>query len=118
MMMKVVLTGPAVDGCGKSILRANLIEACQKAGVEVQPRVRADTTALVASRTDTVKAKTAQGRGIPVMTYPQFIATYLRGIEIKEGGVANPYTDKVDLDLLVPDFTEGGQLELELVDSL
>lgn len=112
MMMKVVLTGPAVDGCGKSILRANLIKACKEAGVEVQPRVSPDTDALVASRTDTVKAAAAKNLGLPVITYPQFIATYLRGVEIEEGGIANPYTDRVDPDLLVPDFTNGGQLEV------
>jgi BRCA1 C Terminus (BRCT) domain. len=116
--MRVVLTGPAIDGCGKAILRANLIKACKEAGIEVQGSVRADTTLLVASRTDTVKAKAAESRGIPVVTYPQFIATFLRGINIEEGGAPNPYTDKVNLDMLVPDFTNGKQVELELMDIL
>lgn len=116
--MKVVLTGPAIDGCGKPILRANLIEACRKAGIEVQSRVGADTNLLVASRSDTVKAKAAASRGVPVITYPQFVAAYLRGIEIKEGGRPNPFTDKVDMDLLVPDFTDGLQAKLALMDVL
>lgn len=110
--MKVVFTGPAVDSSGKAILRANLAAACQEVGMEVQRSVRKNTEVLVASRTDTVKARKAKERGLPVMTYPQFIATYLRGVEIKEGGVLNPYTDKVDSDLLVPDFTEGQQVEM------
>ncbi|MCL4743801.1 MAG: hypothetical protein KJZ83_00150 [Burkholderiaceae bacterium] len=110
--MRIVFTGPAVDGYGRSILRANLIKACEQAGMEVHCGVRADTTVLVASRIDTAKAARATERGLTVMTYPQFIGTYLRGTEIAEGGEVNPYTSKVDLDLLVPDFTEVRHREL------
>ena len=32
-------------------------------------------------------------------------------MEIKTGGKPNKYTDQIDLDLLVPDFTDGKLLE-------
>lgn len=110
-MLRVVFTGPAVDGYGNSILRANLIDACLSTGeIDVQSSVRKDTHAVVASRTDTVKAKGAASRGLIVLTYPEFIARYLRGVKIPTNGAANPYTDKIDPDLLVPDFTGGKAL--------
>jgi len=112
-MEKVVFTGPATDLSGKPILRDNLVKACGRVpGLEVQKSVRRDTTLLVASRHDTVKAKAASSRGIPVMTYPQFIGTYLRGIAIESGGEANPYTDIIDLENFVSVHIGGEQLAL------
>jgi hypothetical protein len=110
-MLNIVFTGPAIDGNGNSVLRADLAAACQKkGGMAVQPAVRADTNVVVASRTDTVKAKRAEERGLAVLTYPQFIAHFLRGVSIESGGKANSFVDAVNKDLLVPDFTDGAQL--------
>jgi hypothetical protein len=107
-MLGVVFTGPAVDNAGRSITRAALTHACMKVGAfEVQPSIRATTKILVASRKDTVKARHAAERGLPVMTYPEFINHYLKEVPIESAGQFNPWTDKVDRDLLVPDFTEG-----------
>jgi hypothetical protein len=105
--MKVVFTGPAVDNAGHSITRDNLTLACKKAGVTVQTAVRQDTELLVASRKDTVKAKNAGATGLTVLTYPEFIGRYLRTVDIVHGGTPNRYTDKVDLDMLAPDFMAG-----------
>jgi hypothetical protein len=104
-MKNIVFTGPAFDGNGNSILRDHLAGACLKAGFRVQLAVKPDTDALIASRTDTVKAVRASARGLTVLTYPQFIARHLAGIEITKGGIPNKYTDKVVKDMLVPDFT-------------
>ena len=113
MPQKVVFTGPAVDSQGRSITRANLVKACEGTGtIIVQSSVRGDTDLLVASRTDTVKAKKAAASGLPVLTYPEFLATRLRGVEIDSGGPVDPYTDKLDPDLLVPVFLDDQQLEL------
>ena len=77
----------------------------------MQDRIQADTDVLVASRTDTVKALNAAKRGIAVLGYPEFINNFLRGIELPKGAKPNKYTDHVDPDLLVPDFTDGKLLE-------
>jgi hypothetical protein len=105
--MKVVFTGPAVDNAGRAIARDNLTLACKKAGVTVQTAVRPDTELLVASRKDTVKAKEAGATGLTVLAYPEFIGRYLRTVDIVHGGTPNRYTDKVDLDMLAPDFMAG-----------
>lgn len=118
--MNVVFTGPAVTGEGAMITRANLAKACmQKGNLTVQPSVRADTDVLVASRTDTLKAKKAQERGITVLTYPEFINHFLGQVELAADGHFNPYTvawKHLDKDLLVPDFTDPE--ELALIDLL
>lgn len=107
-MLAVVFTGPAVDNAGRAITRAALTNACKQVGAfEVHPSIRATTQLLVASRKDTVKARRAQERGLPVLTYPEFINRYLREVPIESSGPFNPYIDKVDQDMLVPDFTEG-----------
>ena len=70
-MMNVVFTGPAFDSEGKSVLRADLTYACiVKGNLTVQDGIQADTNALVASRTDTVKAMNAAKRGIAVLDLP------------------------------------------------
>lgn len=109
-MLNVVFTGPAFDSAGQSILRANLIAACEPT-MHVQHSMSKDTNLLVASRTDTVKAKMAVQRGIKVMSYPEFLARYLVGVEIPTEGVPNKFTDKIDTDLLVPVFLSNEQLE-------
>ena len=107
-MLNIVFTGPAVDNSGNSVVRANLIAACAKKGnINVQPAVRQGVNMLVASRTDTMKAKAAAARGLAVFTYPEFIAKFLAGVEIATGGIPNKFTDAVDHNLLAPDFTEG-----------
>jgi hypothetical protein len=53
-VMKVVFTGPAFDNSGHSVVRSDLIAACESTGkFTVQSAVKADTDLLVASRTDT-----------------------------------------------------------------
>lgn len=102
--MKVVFTGPAFDNAGHSVVRADLIAACVATGeFTVQSAVKADTDLLVASCTDTVKAKARPE--LNIMTYSAFIARFLNGVELKRGNKPNAYTDQVDQDLLVPDFT-------------
>lgn len=105
--MQVVFTGPAFDGQGQSILRANLAKACAAKSIVVQSSIKPTTNILVASRKDTVKAHCAAKRGLVVVTYPEFIAAFLDGVEIATGGKPDRYADAVDKDLLVPDFTDG-----------
>jgi hypothetical protein len=113
--VNVVFTGPAYDGSGHSILRAHLASATIAQGLKVQPSVMASTDLLIASRKDTVKAAGAMQRGVKVLTYPEFINRYLSGQAIATGGKPNKYTDKVDLDLLVPDFTGADGLDAAYV---
>ena len=114
-MIRVVFTGPAFDSAGHSILRNDLAAACLGIAT-VQSAVNADTDYLVASRKDTVKAKRAMERGLEVLTYPEFIARFLSGVTIVKGSKPNKYTDKIDLDALVPVFLTGEQLAA--IDSL
>jgi hypothetical protein len=114
-MIKVAFTGPAFDNAGHSVVRADLIAACQMTGkFAVQSSVRPDTNLLVASRTDTVKAKAAAEKGIGVLTYPQFIRSFLSNVEIKKGAKPNRYTDLVDHDLLVPAFGDVSLAQLDI----
>jgi hypothetical protein len=106
-VMNIVFTGPAFDGAGFSIVRGDLIAACATSGHAVQRAVKPDTDLLVASRTDTVKAKAALLRGVEVMTYPTFLAKVLGSVAIARGARPDKYTDVVDKSLLVPDFTVG-----------
>ncbi len=107
-MLNVVFTGPAFDNAGQSVVRESLIAACQKKGtINVLPRVTSGTSLLVASRKDTSKARNAADRGIPVMTYPEFITRYLGDVTIEKGAKPNKYSDFVEKDMLVPDFTKG-----------
>lgn len=69
----VCFTGQAVEHSGQLILRDDLIVASQKAGFVVYRNFQVDTKLVVASRTDTVKAKNAVAKGIPVITYPEFL---------------------------------------------
>ena len=116
-MLNIVFTGPAYDSTGKSILRADLGAACLvKGNLKLQSSVRGDTNILVASRTDTVKAQKAKDRGVAVFSYPEFIGKFLRGVDLVTGAKPDKYTDKVDLDLLVPYF--GGAQELGEIDYL
>lgn len=111
--MNIVFTGPAIDNSGKLILRANLTQACiQKGNLVIQPAIGPDTDLLVASRSDTVKAKRAAALGIAVFSYPEFITRFLKGVEIPTGGLASKFTDKVDADMLVPNFVEWDLLEV------
>ena len=92
--MNVVFTGPAFDTDGASIVRADLTYACiQRGGITVQPLIDAATDLLVASRIDTVKTSKAADKGITIMTYPEFIATFLPGVTIPKNGTANRYVD-------------------------
>ena len=107
--LTVVFTGPAVDSFGRRITRQDLTAACiEKGGLAVQPAITPDTAVLVASRLDTQKARRAAANGIPVLTYPEFIAFHLRGVTIASSGVVNSYTDlgPMDPELLVPVFDD------------
>lgn len=107
-MQNVVFTGPAFDNHGRAVLRANLIAASEASGrFRVQSAVTAATQILVASRTDTVKAKKAAALGVEVMTYPEFIGRELAGVDLKIGVTPNAYSPYVDKGLLIPDFTVG-----------
>ena len=114
--MNVVFTGPAFDNSGHSIVRDNLIAACMKKGnFNVQPCVKATTDMVVASRLDTAKAKGAAQRGLAVLGYPEFINKFLRGVDVASGGKPNHYTDKIEKDLLVPDFTSTDGLDPQFI---
>ena len=114
--MKVVFTGPAFDALGNSIVRSDLTYACiAKGGITVQPRVDAFTDLLVASRIDTVKAGKAANRGIAIMTYPEFIHTFLKDAAIPANGAANRY---VDAFRVVRAMSAPAQAALEQIDML
>ena len=72
--MYVVFTGAAHDAEGHPILRADLKKAAQQIGFRVLDNWTPAAQLLVASRIDTVKAKHAAERRIPVLTYPEFLA--------------------------------------------
>lgn len=93
-MLNVVFTGPASDVLGQVIVRANLVAACQASGrVAVQDGVKPSTDLVVASRADTVKARSAATRGLKVMTYQQFLVEHLAGIAIPAVAKWNWFTD-------------------------
>jgi hypothetical protein len=60
--------------------------------------VRPGVSLLVASRTDTVKAKSAAASGIDVVDYPAFIALLetLGVTVVRSGEAPNTYTDLPD----------------------
>ena len=93
MITNVVFTGPAIDGAGNFIVRADLTLLCGSHGIDVQRAVRPDTHILVASRNDTVKAKRAAGRHKKVMTYPQFLSQFLPGVERPRSSAPSRYLD-------------------------
>jgi len=111
--MNIVLTGPAFNSAGQSIVRANLITACKASGHSIQGAIKADTDLLVASRADTVKAKRASGHAIKVMTYPTFIAQYLSGVDIPTEQRPSKYVDFPECSLPTPAMTVGFEV-LEL----
>jgi len=76
-MMNVVFTGGGVDAHGERIVRDRLRHAASLAGFHTEDRVSSQTHYLVASRTDTIKAKRASAMGVKVLDYPHFI-TLLR----------------------------------------
>lgn len=106
--MRVVFTGPAMDGNGNSIVRSNLIAACATIGIAVDKAVGPLTDVLVASRTDTVKAKAAAKSGVTVIGYPEFVKRFLSSAQVKTGRQVNLSTNfaqtKLNADLLVPCF--------------
>jgi hypothetical protein len=115
-MMNVVFTGPAFDNGGHAVVRADLVAACEATGkFAVQSSVRMDTDLLVASRTDTVKARSAKERGVEVLSYPQFIRSFLSDVDLKRGSKPDKLNDLLDHDLLVPAF---GNVMLEGLDVL
>jgi hypothetical protein len=118
-VMRVCFTGPAIDEKGATILRADLIDACKVCNHDVHSTVRQDTEVLVASRTDTTKARAAARRGVAVIGYPEFIRFALSGTTVQNSGRVNLYTDfakSIAKYLLVPEF--GPTSQLALVDQL
>lgn len=105
-MINAVFTGPAYDRTGNAIIRDNLIAARLKTGaITVAPRISCSTDVLVASLKDTVKAKAAAARGIPVLAYLEFIQSHLNLTKVPAGAKPSAYTDGIDTDIPVPDFT-------------
>lgn len=82
--LNVVFTGPAQDEAGNSVLRDDLKKLALEKGYVIQGSVQRTTQILVASRTDTVKARAALAKGLLVVTYPQFIRS-LGGVVAKDG---------------------------------
>lgn len=113
--MNVVFTGPAFDSQGNSIVRSELSYACLLRGIAVQASVRGDTQMVVASRCDTVKAKNASIRGLKVMTYPEFIDSFLEGMEIKKGGLANKWVDFLSDEQIAPKTGSKTLVELDVL---
>lgn len=112
MNLNVVFTGPAVIEGGKIVTRAVLTQACVDHGFTIQSSVRKDTNLLVASRTDTVKAQNAALRGLAVMPYESFIASFLNGVELTGAGTPDPFTDVVRTKRNTTAFFDPKQLAL------
>ncbi len=113
--LNVVFTGPAILEDGRLIPRSNLVAACKQFGaIQVQPRVRGDTDLLVASRTDTVKAKSAAASGIMVLSYQTFVDRHLCGACLPEDGEVDRFTDSV----WNPAWSPEGNGLLALMDQL
>lgn len=107
-MENIVFTGPAFDLNGQAIPRANLVAACQMTGrFNVQSTVNGATDFLVASRTDTTKAKKAAQRGVTVVTYPEFISRALAGISLKTRPDLTPCKASRNPRIGYPDYTLG-----------
>jgi len=93
-MLNVVFTGPATDSSNRPVIRRDLVAAVEAKGFTVQGSIRTSTTILVASRIDTVKAKSARDRKLTVTTYAAFIDAVLGGEVPKcEATAPNKYTD-------------------------
>lgn len=116
MNLNVVFTGPAVMNDGKIVTRRELTQACVACGITIQSSVRKDTNFLVASREDTVKAQNAAMRGLAVMPYESFIASFLSGVELTGAGKPDPFTDVVKIRGSSREFQ--GQEQLGLLDVL
>jgi hypothetical protein len=92
----VVFTGEAYDVHGKAVLRGDLKKLAEANGLVVQSSVQTRTQMVVASRTDTVKAKKAKERGLLVQTYPEFLKSWLGVETVPElGGKYDPNIDAV-----------------------
>lgn len=108
MTQVVVFTGPAKFN-GVSVVRADLTAAAVLAGYTIRDRIDSTVQLLVASRTDTVKAKKAEAMGIAVIDY-QLFGVWLQqaGCPILKSGSRPDYyvDDTFDLDEHVPDFTK------------
>ena len=81
-MQNVVFTGQAIDTHGNAILRAKLAAECNRFGLNVQSAIKPNTSILVASRDDTVKARTARAYGVQVMSYSAFVSAFLPGVDL------------------------------------
>ena len=77
--MNIVFTGPGTGLDGAPVTRAALQAAAEARGHTVKASLTLDTEMLVASRTDTVKARKAAQRGVLVVDYPTFVAECLDG---------------------------------------
>ena len=91
--MNIVFTGPGTGLDGAPITRAQLKAAAEARGHTVKASVTLDTELLVASRTDTLKARKAAERGILVIDYPTFVAECLDGEVGRTNARPDPYVD-------------------------
>ena len=95
MSTSIVFTGAAELSDGTKILRAQLTKAAEQHGYRVVNRVMPGVSFLVASRDDTVKARSAKEKGLQVYTYENFVA-HLRMLGTEPtlfGGELNAYVD-------------------------
>ena len=98
--MNIVFTGPGTGLEGAPITRAELTAAAEAKGHTVKASLTLDTELLVASRTDTVKARRAIERGVLVIDYKTFVAECLNGEVERRNARPDPYIDHHQLDLL------------------
>lgn len=69
---RIAFTGRGGDRQGNFTSRAFLTQVCQERGIIVVPEVDHTVALLVASRTDTSKAREARRMGVPVVVYREF----------------------------------------------
>ena len=91
--MIIVFTGPGIGLHDEPITRAELKAAAEARGHTIRQSVTLDTEMLVASRTDTVKARRAAERGILVIDYKAFVAECLDGRVPRTGAQPDLFID-------------------------
>ena len=91
--MIIVFTGPGIGLHGEPITRAELKAEAEAKGHTVKACLTLDTELLVASRTDTVKARRAAERGILVIDYKAFVAECLDGRVPRTGAQPDLFID-------------------------
>ena len=91
--LKVVFTGPAYDANGTAILRDDLKDAVRKLGMIVHDNFSVTSNVVVASRADTAKARKALEKGVPVLTYPDFLKAFQVDVTPSKSRKPDPWVD-------------------------